>query len=84
MLQEIKSLQAKVPFEPFVIRLSSGRKLLVANSETVRVRPNHHVLLFFNEKLDAAEDFEASTITRIEKAPRKPRKLRNRAKSSAQ
>ena len=83
MLQEIKILQAKVPFEPFVIRLDNGRKPLVANSETVRVRPNHHLLLFFNDKLDAAEDFEASTITRIEKVPHKPGKLRIRAKSSA-
>ena len=82
MLDEIKSRQGKVPFEPFIIRLNTGRKLLVANSETVRVRPNHHVLLFFNEKLDAAEDFEASTIARVENAPRKARKLRQRAKSS--
>ncbi len=77
MLQEIKAWQAKVPFEPFIIRLNDGRKLVVADRETVRTRPTFNVLLFFNAKLDAAEDFDASAIIGIEKAPRRKRKRRS-------
>ena len=76
MLDEIRNRQARVPFEPFIIRLNNGRKLLVAGRETVRVRPQHNVLLFSNDKLDAAEDFDASMIVSLEKAPARRRTRR--------
>ena len=76
MLQEIFDRQIKKPFEPFIVRLRDGRKLMVLQRGEVHPRPSLNTLLYWNKKMGGPESFDASTIVEVEKAPRRARKRR--------
>ena len=75
-IEQIRPLYSAVPFEPFVLHLSDGRKISVQRRELMAFSPSGRTIIVYQPD-DAFNIIDLSLVTDLEsgdgKAPKEPR-----------